>query len=255
MAFVTPDPGDGLRRLEAMISQDLHRKIDPASRAAIVGWGLFFNVVYQITAILHLHKRECCFAAAPNRRTAIEYTLYLVWLANEGDHVVDVLNRGLQQSQVQMERRLRADNAIASFPQEALHTLADTIAMELPAESDETLLRVSHLLDEYGYGGLKPYYRAESRFIHVSLTAVRAFARDSVDGLLRGQRSIDGEVMPCQQFCLPVLFDAMLAFNSLLVDSPWTKPLTQIGADYELPTVLRSRNNGLNDEARKTDAR
>jgi hypothetical protein len=38
-----------------------------------------------------------------------------------------------------------------------------------------------------------------------------------------GQRPLYGEPVPCQQFCLMVLFDAMLAFSTLLIDTPGPK--------------------------------
>jgi len=93
-----PDPADGLTRLEELISPDLHKHMDVTSRSTEVGWGLFFAVLHQVEATLHLHQHRCCFAAAPNRRTAVEYAVFLVWLADERDKVVDVLNRSLRGS-------------------------------------------------------------------------------------------------------------------------------------------------------------
>jgi len=95
-----PEPSDGLARLEELISPDLHLNIDAASRASSVGWGLLFAVLHHVEAILYLHRQGCCFAAAPNRRTAVEYAVCLVWLADQTDQVVDVLNRGLRQDQI-----------------------------------------------------------------------------------------------------------------------------------------------------------
>jgi hypothetical protein len=89
-------------------------------------------------------------------------------------------------------------------------------------ESDETLLHIGDLLDAYGYRTLKVYYQVESRFVHVSLTAVQAFTREIEEQqeLLLAQRPLYEELVPCQRFCLMVLFDAMLAFNELLVGNP-----------------------------------
>jgi hypothetical protein len=241
-AMSVPDAGDGLARLDELITPDLHLQLNPASPAAIVGWGLFFNCLHQVEAILRLHADGRCFAAAPNRRCAIEYALYLVWLADEGDQVVDVLNRGFQREQRQLANRLESADQVAQHPPEALQVLLDTLAIDLAPESDERLLSVAHLLDEYGLANLKPYYQAESRFTHVSLTAVRQFARDGDgDTLCLGQRPLDGELVPCQDFCLSILFDAMLAFDSTLVGHPWNDALRRIGADHHLRTVLPTR--------------
>lgn len=236
----TLEPSDGLIRLEELISPDLHLSLDGASRAATVGWGLFFTVLHQVEAMLYLHQKGCCFAAAPNRRTAVEYAVCLVWLADEGDHVIDVLNRRLRNNQIQLAKRLREASLTERFPQDAYQVLIDTVATELPPESDERL-KFDQLLDEYGYSALKAYYHVESRFTHGSLTASQVFARDSDEGLLLAQRPLYQELVPCQQFGLMVLFDAMLAFNTLLVGNPWTEALIQVAADHGLPTRLPTR--------------
>jgi len=215
-------------------------KIDGASRAAVVGWGLFFTVLHQVEAVLHLHQKQCCLAAAPNRRTAVEYAVCLVWLADQGDQVVDVLNRRLQNDQKQLANLLRAANLTERFPPDAYQTLVDTVAAEVPPEPDERL-KIGPLLDEYGYSALKTYYQVESRFIHPSLTAVQVFARDSEEALLLGQRPLSEELVPCQRFCLMVLFDAMLAFNTLLIGNPWTQALMRVATDHDLPERLPTR--------------
>jgi hypothetical protein len=226
-----PEPSDGLTRLEELISSDLHLKVDGASRAAVVGWGLFFTVFHQVEAVLHLHRLQRCLAAAPNRRTAVEYAVCLVWLADQGDQVVDVLNRWHQRDQKQLANLLRAANLTERFPPDAYQTLQDTVAADVPSEPDERL-KIGPLLDEYGYTALKAYYHWESRFIHPSLTAVQVFAHDSEEVILLGQRPLSEELVPCQQFCLMVFFDAMLAFNTLLIGSPWAEALMRVAADY-----------------------
>jgi hypothetical protein len=82
----------------------------------------------------------------------------------------------------------------------------------------------------------------ESRFVHPSLTAIQEFAHDSKEGLVFRQRPLHEELLPCQQFCLMVLFDAMLAFNTLLVGSPWTAVLMEVASNHDLPTHLPVRN-------------
>jgi hypothetical protein len=236
-----PEPSEGLTRLEELISPDLHLNIDAASRASSVGWGLLFTVLHQVEAILYLHRQGCCFAAAPNRRTAVEYAVWLVWLADQTDQVVDVLNRGLRQDQIQLANRLRDAGLTERVPPDAYQILVDTVGTALPPEPDERLLKIGQLLDEYGYGALKAYYKVESRFVHPSLTAIREFTHDSNEGLLFRQRPLHEELVPCQQFCLMVLFDAMLAFNTLLVGSPWTDVLMEVAADHNLPTHLPVR--------------
>jgi hypothetical protein len=59
----------------------------------------------------------------PGRRTqptnAVEYAVCPVWLADQGDQVVDVLNRGLQNDQKQLANLLRAASPSERFPPDA----------------------------------------------------------------------------------------------------------------------------------------
>jgi hypothetical protein len=168
-----PEPSDGLTRLEELISPNLHLNIDAASRASRVGWGLLFTILHQVEAILYLHRQQCCFAAAPNRRTAVEYAVCLVWLADQTEQVVDVLNRGLRQDQIQLANRLREASLTERVPPDAYQVLVGTAGTALPPEPDERLLNFGQLLDEYGYSVLKAYYNVESRFVHPSLQGPR----------------------------------------------------------------------------------
>jgi hypothetical protein len=81
----TPEPADRLAWLQELIFPDLHRGIDGASRTATVGWG---TATHKSTTKL----RRCCTNTStdvalprPNRRTAVEHAVCLVWLADQGD--------------------------------------------------------------------------------------------------------------------------------------------------------------------------
>jgi len=104
-------------------------------------------------------------------------------------------------------------------------------------------MKVDRLLDAYGYSDLQAYYQVESRFCHVSLTAVQSFARRDGQGPHLAQRSTYEELVPCCVFCLTVLFKAMLAFNQLLTGRPWAQALAQVAADHGLSTSLPTRHH------------
>lgn len=235
-----PEPEDGLLQLDELITHDLHESIDSTNRSAIVGWGMVFMVLHQARAILHLHRHGFCFAASPNRRTAIEYAVHLVWLADEREKAVDVLNRGLQGDQIQFAKRIEEAGLRERIPQEAYQVLLDTLAVGLPPEPDERLLKFQHLLDEYGYSELKVVYMAEARLGHVSLTGAQVFSRSTEEGLILSQHPLL-EPVACERLCLIVLFDAMLAFNTLLVGNPWTEALRRIAANHGLTPALPTR--------------
>ena len=237
----TPDPTDGLLQLDELKYSNLHEYIETNSRTAHVAWGLFFNVTYQISAILTLHRENICYASSPNRRTVVEYGTFLVWLAEDGDRVVDVMNRGLQRDQRNLDKRIRENSMMDHFPAAAYRALQDTLSEELDPESDERLLRPQNLIPQYD-PGLMAYYNVESRHSHVSLTSVQYFTRNNGEVLELAQRPIHSEVVPCQAFCLSVQYQSMLAFNTLLRGNPWTEELASIAATHDLPAVLRKRN-------------
>ncbi|MGH4013863.1 MAG: hypothetical protein ACRDSL_08015 [Pseudonocardiaceae bacterium] len=235
-------PQDGILQLEELIHAGLHKYIDPASRAAQVGWGAFFTVVHQIRAVLTLHRDRVCFSAGPNRRTIVEYILFLAWLADDGESVVDVLNRSLQNEQKHMATRLSGASLLDQFPEHARQVLAETIATPLAPHPDERLLKPSHLIEEYD-STLKSYYAAESRFSHVSLTSIQFFLKTEDEAIRLTQMPVPEEPISCPEFCLHTLSQALLVFNELLLDHPWTAELARIAEDYGLDTRRPTRKS------------
>ncbi|MEV6804079.1 hypothetical protein [Streptomyces sp. NPDC051132] len=90
-----PDPGEGLIRLENLISEDLHERITPINRTTLIGWGVFFTVAHQIRAVLVLHRTGACGAVSPNRHSTQEHTVTLRWRVDHGDRIGDIYNRML----------------------------------------------------------------------------------------------------------------------------------------------------------------
>lgn len=233
---------DGILRLEALIYDDLYRFVDPASRVAQVGWGMFFTVAHQVRAVLTLHREGVCFGAAPIRRTVFEYTLGLTWLADDGESVVDILNRTLQNGHKLLSTRLNKDSLADRFPSEMLEQLAETVAEPLSSHPDERLMKPWHLIEEYD-PTLKSYYATESGFSHLSLISVQHFVKFQNDATVLSQMPIPEEAVPCVEFCLHAFFQCFLSFDSILTGRPWTSALSEIAADYGLSMVRRSRRS------------
>jgi hypothetical protein len=232
-------PQAGILELEKLLYPDLYKFVDPASRAAQVGWGVFFTVAHQIKAVLTLHRDELCFSAGPNRRTVIEYALFLAWLTDDGDAAVDALNRSLQSNQKLLASHLRERSLLDQFPTHAKQELAKTVAEPLEPHPDERLIKPWHLIEEYD-SSLKPFYAAESRFSHVSMTSVQFFMKVDGDTISLSQTPVPEEALSCENFCLHTYAQAFAAFNRLLVGQPWTAELARIadefGADIGRPT-------------------
>jgi hypothetical protein len=231
-------PQAGILELEKLLYPDLYKLVDPTSRAAQVGWGIFFTVAHQIRAVLTLHRDKVCFSSGPNRRTIIEYALFLVWLADDGDVAVDALNRSLQNNQKLLASQLRDGSLLDQFPAHTQQELAKTVAEPLVPHPDERLLKPWHLIEEYD-SSLKPFYAAESRFSHVSMTSVQFFVKTHGDAVSLTQMPDPEETISCPEFCLHTFAQALAAFNRLLVGQPWTAELARIadefGADIRRP--------------------
>lgn len=234
-----------LTRLEALITEDLHTLVDPETvEAGAVGWGLLFNILHQVEAITTLHRHlppdASCYATAPLRRALIEYAVTLVWLADERNEAIHVLDIGLKNDQQKLAQGLDANGLRANFPDEALQVIKSVLAAELPKHPDETLRSFENLLTAYSYENLRVYWRVESRFSHPSLSAAQIFyQRSATDWKLSQRPQTSGELVPCIALCVIVLLDSMAAYNTLLVGRPWTVELNSIAADLgreiELP--------------------
>jgi hypothetical protein len=72
------DPLVNLQRLRALVTDELYLRVDPANRAAAIGWGTTFNVIYFVDGLIQLHRAGNCFATGPIRQSAIEYALTTV---------------------------------------------------------------------------------------------------------------------------------------------------------------------------------
>ncbi|MGA5195677.1 DUF5677 domain-containing protein [Streptomyces exfoliatus] len=235
-----PDPGDGLIRLENMITDDLHTRIDPTNRASMIGWGLFFAVAHQVRAVLVLHKAGACGGAAPNRRSALEHTITLRWCVDQGARIGDIYNRKLRNDQIQLAKALKADGTADRY-EDAYQVMADTVKMvneTIASDPNERLAKVEHLMQGYDLSKERTIYQVESRFVHPTLTGVQMFFKDDGETIKVSQMPIHDEVVACHLYCLWILHAAMLAFNEVLTDKPWTVELEKIARDFGFMTTL-----------------
>jgi hypothetical protein len=240
------DPMETIRRLRTLVNDDLYRCVDPQNRAAIIGWGTMFNVLYFVDGMTVLHHAGNCFATGPLRRSAMEYAITTVWLADAGDDAADALNSGLQFKLGSLVDGISEAGATARFPDSAVRSAEAVKAVELPKATQANLLHIKHLLDAYdssedgdGSTPLRLLYDAESSFAHASLMGAQAFFAERGDAIALGTKPEPREFVPCLEIGQSLLFTTMLAFNKLLIGKPWTDTLQAIadtiGADTKLP--------------------
>ncbi|MFJ8029057.1 DUF5677 domain-containing protein [Streptomyces sp. NPDC096032] len=235
-----PDPSDDLIRLENLITSDLHTHIDPMNRAAVIGWGLFFNVAHQIRAVLTLHQAGACGAASPNRRSALEYAITLRWCVDQGDRIGDIYNRKLGNDQIQLAKALKADGTKDRYT-DAYKIMADTVETvrkTIAPDANERLVKIDNLFKGYALANVWSFYTVESRFTHPTPTSAQLFFKTEGDAFHVSQAPLHEEMVACQLFCLWIFHFAMLAFNEVLTGTPWTSELERIAKDYGFETTL-----------------
>jgi hypothetical protein len=248
--MTTADPASGLERLNALITPDLWEQVAGENLAAVVGWGMMFNVAYLVRGIRTLHAADQCFAARHLLRSAIEYTMGTIWLADAHHDAVDVLNRRFQGAQTKLLADFEDMDLDALFPSQSLQTFRNVLAVQLPRHPDERLAAFKHLLKEYGFEKMVPIYDVMSGLTHLSLEGAQEFFRAG-DGPYRlSQQPLNGEVVPCEVLCLGMLFDSMLAYNELLVSKPWTAELAAIAKDHDQSTVRATRKGSRPERTR-----
>jgi hypothetical protein len=64
--MTTADSAAGLERLNALITQDLWKRVDGLNRAAVVGWGTMLNVAHLVRGTRTPHAVDQCHAAPPS---------------------------------------------------------------------------------------------------------------------------------------------------------------------------------------------
>jgi hypothetical protein len=190
------------------------------------------------------HAGTQCHAALPLLRSVMEYALGTIWLADAGEDAVDVLNRRLQGSHGKLLVDLGDIDLDASFPPEAVQTFRDVLAAQVPPHPDERLSAFRHLLQEYGFEKMIPVYDVISGHTHLSLEGAQEFFQNGDAELRLSQQPRHNELMPCEDVCLGMQFDTMLAYNELLTSRPWTADLAAIAKDHELPANLATRQPG-----------
>ncbi|MEU9026801.1 DUF5677 domain-containing protein [Streptomyces sp. NPDC048383] len=235
-----PGPRDGLIRLENLITNDLYTHIDPSNRASVIGWGLFFTVAHQIRAVLTLHQAGACGAASPNRRSALEHAITLRWCVDQGDRIGDIYNRKLGNDQIQLANALRVDGTKDRY-KEGYAVLAETVKAvkeSVAPDPNERLAKIEHLMQGYGLARERTFYQVESRFTHPTLTGAQMFFKDDGEAFHVSQAPMHDEVVACEPYCLWIFHAAMLAFNEVLTDQPWTAELAKIAEEYGFMTAL-----------------
>jgi hypothetical protein len=106
------------------------------------------------------------------------------------------------------------------------------------------LVKIENLIKGYGLTNVASFYQVESRFTHPTPTGVQMFFKTEGDAFHVSQSPMHEEIVPCQLYCLWIFHIAMLAFNEVLTDKPWTTALEEIAKEYGFATTLPQWQQG-----------
>ena len=192
-----------------------------------VGWGMVAALHRQAAAVVTLHSKGLAHEAAPNRRLMVEYVAKLQWLVRDGDAAVDSMNRAFQYEHSKL--RKTADAGGYQYDAEAADAVRDAV---IPSNPTDTFNGTSKLLDRLG-GGLLQSWMGETQLSHATLVAAGCFYQESDDTIelsLSPTYGVGSDPMEASPFmAFYFLLFGMIAFNSLMVGSPWTDDLKTIG--------------------------
>jgi hypothetical protein len=230
-----------IESLLALVEEPVQVPTEP--RSCQVAFGLFLNLLWQVTALTALRPRSLDLVCGPLRRSVIEHALYLVWLADDGDTAVDAMNRALQHTQRKLRRSAGAGGFIPTPEQEA--TLNGVLSAELPPGPDH-LLHIGHLFGRYPLApAMRALWETETGFSHPSLHVVRLFVADRPDKIVLHDHPRHAALAAATPMaCFLALFFGAIALNDLLPGRPWSERLREVanrhGTSAELSQVLCS---------------
>lgn len=188
------------------------------------GW--FLQVHHGCLAIIGLEENGLGAVTAPLRRSVVEHLVALKWLVHDGEAIIDPLKRNVDYGLKKIQSAI--DKAGWSrLEEDKLEKIAKSAA-KAERTMDHLLQFVARAHRVDAVHDIVAYLR-ETSYSHPSVESAGLFI-PYIEGA-------DGRDIDQYGFCCIYLFEAHLAFNELIVDSPWVDKLL----------ALRERITGLSD--------
>ncbi|GAB3136900.1 DUF5677 domain-containing protein [Microbispora hainanensis] len=228
-----------IEKLLDLANNEIPIPLGPGNRAPVVAYGLFMNLAHQAYALMLLREQDADHACAALRRSLIEHTASLLWLADDTEKAVNAINRGLQYTQKKLKEA--AHKAGMGQDERTQATLAATLAELLPS-AETHLLQHSKLVDAYLGPTLGAIWHAESGYAHPSIHVVRLYVEQNGDDTKLHKRPRLDAAQQTVATCLYALYCGALALNSLTQEPLWEPTLRSIAEDLGLSMELPRRN-------------
>jgi hypothetical protein len=204
--------------------------------AQLIGHGWYRHVVRSCRSCLLILDcdAELDHEAAPIRRSIIEHTVSLIWLANSGQTAVDAIQQAHQNKVAGLIAALGE-----GWPAVPPETIA-SLDMELPSSPEAFLLHFRHQLKKFDLEVLEGPWLVETAIAHPSLRSASYFWERTGESSARptlDTRS-GNDHLPTLAGNAQMLLLATLAMNELLgggLDSAIAEASEALGQTLELP--------------------
>jgi hypothetical protein len=172
-------------------------------------------------ALLELSHLGYSHEAAPMRRSLVEHSAFLLWLAEAPDGAVDSLLWKHQKRIGQMRAAMRGEWPV---PEEAFDVLDITVA----ESSERTYLAFAHLCQRFQLQEIYVVWLTETGLTHPSFSSAAAYtgADDLGEAILVNDAPQD--LVPDRAVVPALLCLASKGMNAILAEHPWTDTLEEI---------------------------
>jgi len=209
------------------------------------GW--YLRCHRSVEAILTLDRAGFAEEASPIRRSVIEHTVALNWLAVEGDKIEDTVANGHARHTETLSKAISA----AAWTSVDLAELTEIIAEIDPENRNQRnnhLLHWDKRLEGYGDEHTLPGYLAECAKTHPSYQSAISYieipdgAIEIPDGALLWEPQDPLWQVP---FCTTHLLMALVSVRQIFDPEPWERELEDIGERYRVVTDAVRHQDGL----------
>ena len=202
-------------------------------RAAHLAHGWYQRVRRSCEAIIGLSRLGYGPEAAPIRRTIIEHTVALRWLAEEGDDVLDVMALEHADRAKRIKKATKAANW-TSVDQDELQAVIDEIDQE---SRDHTMAEFKHFSRQNRDPSILAAYLAEVGRAHATYqSAVDYMDMERKEALSESRAEID-DIKMASDF----LLEATALFHSMFDEPVWADSIAELAA----------RSRAANDRVRE----
>ncbi|WP_086661550.1 DUF5677 domain-containing protein [Lentzea kentuckyensis] len=196
-------------------------------QVAYLAHGWYLRCHRGIESILILDEAGYIEEAAPIRRSILEHTLALRWLAAEGDSIIDTIARSHARNSGKRHEAV-SEAGWTSVDLDQVRRDIDEINADTRDGGNDSLMHFLHRLKAYGEVHELPGYLAETARCHPTYESAICYTELPGGGALPESR----QPVPPVPFATTQLLRALQAVREIFNPPPWETVLTGVLGRY-----------------------